>query len=103
MRELSPTHRRLAGAYLALADDPEPPPVQRSLPRSIGALAAAVMLALAAPLAWAATAPGKLPVDQPAATPAAKAFVAHAGDDDDDGAAPPPGDDDHGPWLATNA
>jgi hypothetical protein len=104
MRELSPTHRRLASAYLALGDDPEPPPVQRSLPRSIGALAATVTLALAVPLAWAATAPGKLPVDQPAATAAGKAFPgAMAADDDDDGSGPPPGDDDHGPWLATNA
>jgi hypothetical protein len=103
MRELSTTHRRLASAYLALGDDPEPPPVQRSLSRSVGALAATVALALAAPLAWAATAPGKLPADQPAATPAGKAAAAPAADDDDDGSGPPPGDDDHGPWLATNA
>jgi hypothetical protein len=104
MRELSPTHRRLASAYLALLDDPEPPPVQRSLPRSVGALAATVILALAGPLAWAATAPGRLPADQPAATAAGKAFGgAVAADDDDDAPGPPPGDDDHGPWLATNA
>lgn len=86
MRQLSLTHRRLASAYLALADDPEPPPAQRSVPRSVGALAATVTLALAAPLAWAATAPGKLPADQPAATPAGKASAgALAADDDDDG------------------
>jgi hypothetical protein len=104
MRELSPTHRRLASAYLALADGPEPPPVQRSLPRSLGAVAATLVLALAAPLAWAGTAPGKLPTDQPTATAAGKANAeALAADDDDGGPGPPPGDDDHGPWLATNA
>jgi hypothetical protein len=103
MRELSETQRHLAGAYLALGDDPEPPPAQRSLPRSVGALAATLTLALAAPLAWAATAPGKLPADQPTATAAGKASAALAADDDDDGSGPPPGDDDHGPWLATNA
>jgi hypothetical protein len=103
MRELSPTHHRLASAYLALGDDPEPPPVQRSLPRAITALAATITLALAAPLAWAATTPGKLPADQPTATAAGKASAeAHAADDDEDGPGPP-GDDDHGPWLATNA
>jgi hypothetical protein len=102
MRELSQTHRRLAAAYLALGDDPEPPAAQRSLPRSAGAVLATLTLALAAPLAWAATAPGKLPVDQPAATAAGKASAALAADDDDDGSGPPPGDDDHGPWPATN-
>jgi hypothetical protein len=105
MRQSSSTHRRLASAHLALADDPEPPASQRSVPRSFGALAAAVTLALATPLAWAATAPGKLPADRPAATAAGKAAGGeHAADDDDGGGpGPPPGDDDHGPWLATIA
>ena len=87
MREPSPTHHRLASAYLALGDDPGPTASQRSLPRSIGALVAAVTLALAAPLAWAATAPGRLPADQPVATAAAgKAFAdALVADDDDRG------------------
>jgi hypothetical protein len=105
MRQLSPTHRRLASAHLALADDPEPPASQRSLPRAIGALAAAVTLALATPLAWAATAPGRLPANRPVATAAGKAIGGElaADDDDDGGGGPPPGDDDHGPWLATLA
>jgi hypothetical protein len=85
MRELSPTHRRLASAYLALGDDPGGSVPQRTLPRSVGALVAAVTLALAAPLAWAAAAPGKLPVDQPAATAVGKAVGAALADDDDPG------------------
>jgi hypothetical protein len=105
MEQPSSTHRRLATAHLALADDPEPPRSQRSLPRAVGALAAAVTLALATPLAWAATAPGRLPADRPAATAAGKAIGDDlaAADDDHDGPGPPPGDDDHGPWLATIA
>ena len=85
MGDLTPTHRRLAGAYLALGDDPEPPLGQRSVPRAVGALAAAIALALAAPLAWAAAGPDRLPADQPAATPTGKAALAlHADDDDGD-------------------
>jgi hypothetical protein len=105
MEQSSSTHRRLAIAHLALADDPEPPQSQRSLPRSVGALAAAVTLALATPLAWAATAPGKLPADRPAATAAGGKAAGDdlAADDDHDGPGPPPGDDDHGQWLATIA
>jgi hypothetical protein len=83
MGDVTPTHRRLAGAYLALGDDPEPPLGQRSVPRAVGALAAAITLALAAPLAWAAAGPDRLPADQPAATPAGKAALAMAADDDD--------------------
>jgi hypothetical protein len=106
MGQISSTHRRLASAHLALADDPEPHGSQRSLPRAVGALAAAVTLALATPLAWAAVAPGKLPADRPTATPAGKLAGGDlAADEDDDGggSGPPPGHDDHGPWLATIA
>jgi hypothetical protein len=105
MGQLSTTHRRLASAHLALSDDLEPATSQRSLPRTIGALAAAVTLALATPLAWAAAAPNKLPADRPAATAAGKAApdALAADDDDGDGPAPPPGDDHHGQWLATIA
>jgi hypothetical protein len=85
MGDVIPTHRRLAGAYLALADDPEPLPAQRSLPRALGALAAAIALAFAAPLAWAAAGPNRPPADQPAATAVGKASLPHA--DDDDGSA----------------
>jgi ABC-type antimicrobial peptide transport system permease subunit len=48
MGDVTPTHRRLAGAYLALGDDPEALVGQRSVPRAVGALAAAIALALAA-------------------------------------------------------
>jgi hypothetical protein len=83
MGDVTPTHRRLAGAYLALGDDPEPLAAQRSAPRVIGVLAATVALALAAPLAWAATGPERLPADQPSATPATKAALGVLADDDD--------------------
>jgi hypothetical protein len=82
MGAVTPTHRPLAAAYLALGDDPEPPVDQRSLPRVFAAVAATVTLALAAPLAWAATAPGK-PFEQPAATTNAKAAPAQQADDHD--------------------
>jgi hypothetical protein len=90
MAALPSTHPRLAHAYLALADDPAPAAVQRSLPRAVVALFAALVLAVAAPLAWASTARGE-PRDTPAAT---TAKGGHA-DDDDDG-------DDGDPWAATN-
>jgi len=79
MRPSTAEHSHLAVAYLALADAPETSPSRRSAPRMLCALAAALVLALAAPLAWAA--PGK-PLDLPAATPGAKAGV--VADDDDD-------------------
>jgi hypothetical protein len=72
----------LAGAYLALADDPAPAPSQRSAPRALCALVAGVVLALAAPLAWASPAPR----DQPAATAAGKAAGVEVDDDDLEGA-----------------
>jgi hypothetical protein len=83
MGDVTPSHRRLAGAYLALGDDPEPPLGQRSVPRAVGALAAAITLALAAPLAWAAAGPDRVPADQPAATQTGKAAPAQPADDDD--------------------
>jgi hypothetical protein len=82
MEAVTPIDRRLAGAFLALGDDSGPPANQRSVPRVVTALAATVTLALAAPLAWAATAPGKLPADQPAAMTSAKAVPAPQADDD---------------------
>jgi hypothetical protein len=86
MGAVTPTHRRLAGAYLALGDDPDPPPSQRSLPRALSAVAVAITVAFAAPLAWVAAGPHGLPPDQPAATAAGKAAVAPQADDDDGGA-----------------
>jgi hypothetical protein len=82
MGAVTPTHRPLAGAYLALGDDPQPPASQRSVPRVLTAMVAAVTLALGVPLAWAATASGRLPADQPSATPAVKAAAAVLLDDD---------------------
>lgn len=83
MGAVTSTHRPLADAYFALGDDPAPPATQRSVPRVLTALVAAVALALAVPLAWAATSSGRLPADQPAATPTAKAAAAILLDDDD--------------------
>jgi hypothetical protein len=83
MGVVTPIHCPLAGAYLALGDDPQPPASQRSVPRVLTAVVAAVTLALAVPLAWAATTSGRLPADQPSATPAAKAAAAVLLDDDD--------------------
>ena len=93
MAALPTSHPPLARAYLALADDPAPPVAQRSASRATVALIATLVLAFAAPQAWASTARGE-PRDAPAAT-AVKAGHGDDGDDDDFG------DDD--PWAATNA
>jgi hypothetical protein len=57
----------LAHAFLALADDGDPPP-RRSLPVAIVAALAAVTLALGVPLGWLA--------DHPSAVLASKSHVA---------------------------
>jgi hypothetical protein len=75
MREPTFEHRRLAHAFLALSDDPEPVPPRRSPGRVLCALAGTIVLALAAPLAW----------NQSAATAAVKGPVAEEADDDDGG------------------
>ena len=82
MRQGPDEHSHLAGAFLALADDPSPAPVQRSAPRMLCALAAGVVIALAAPLAWTSPAPR----DQPAATAAGKAAGVEIDDDEAGGA-----------------
>jgi hypothetical protein len=51
MRE-SPSAHRLARAFLALSDDAEPAPPRSSPYRALCAVTAAIVLALAAPLAW---------------------------------------------------
>jgi hypothetical protein len=79
MRPPTVEHSHVARAFLALADDPQPPPPQRSVPRVLCAFAAGVVIALAAPLAWASPSPR----DQPTATAAGKAG-ALLGDDDDE-------------------
>ena len=77
MRLPTDEHAHLAGAFLALADDPAPAPPPRSVVRELCAVAAAVVLALAAPLAWASPAPR----DQPAATANGKAAGVEVDDD----------------------
>ena len=75
---------RLARAFLALGDDLAPERVKRSLVRAVAAFAAALALAVAAPLMWAAPAPSKLS-DPPAVTLGnSKAVLGD--DEDDDGA-----------------
>ena len=72
---------RLAGAFLALTDEPwaERPP--QSTPRTLCALAAGVVLALAVPLAWMSPAQR----DWPAATVVGKAAGVVIDDEDADG------------------
>jgi hypothetical protein len=85
-----PDHHRLARAFLSLTDDgaPEPAPPSR-LSKPVAAFAAALVLALAAPLTWMAPEPvttGKVGGDQPAATlGSSKAALAAADDEDPDG------------------
>ena len=95
MAALTSTYPPLARAYLTLADDSAPSVGQRSLPRAVLALIAALVLAVATPQAWVSTARGE-PRDTPAAT-AVKAGHAEDDGDDDDG-----GDGDGDPWAATN-
>ena len=81
-------HHRLANAFLALSDDGAPAPAGPALSKAVAAFAAALVLALAAPLTWIAPAPvtaGKVG-DQPAATLGnSKAALAAADDEDADG------------------
>jgi len=78
-----PGPNRLAHAFLARAGDGPPQPLQRSLTRFAAALAAAVVLAFAAPLGWLAL--PAMPADQPAATLGASSKAVAADDDEDDG------------------
>ena len=80
-------HHRMARAFLALTDDVELEAVQRSLVKALAAFAAALVLALAAPLLWVgpvSVTPSKVG-DQPAATLGNKAAPAAADDEDADG------------------
>jgi hypothetical protein len=87
---MQPTHPAppaippLAGAFLALADQGETLDRTPALSTLLAAAAAAVVLALSAPLAW-ATGPVSKPSDQPAATAASKAAVPAPDDDGADG------------------
>ena len=84
-----PDHQRIARAFLALTDDLAPEAVQRSLAKVAAAFAAALVLALAAPLTWLSPAPSLSPCkvgDQPAATLGnSKAALAAADVEDADG------------------
>ena len=75
-----PAYRPLAHAYLALADDPDAAVGQRTVPRMLVALAAAIVLAFAAPVAWVSAMPGE-PRDSPAATLVKAGAVEDDGDD----------------------
>ena len=81
-------HHRLARAFLALTDDGAPEPARPRLSKPVAAFAAALVLALAAPMTWMAPEPvstGKVG-DQPAATlGSSKAALAAADDEDADG------------------
>ena len=83
----APGSHGLARAFLALTDDPALRPVQRSVRRTLAALAAAAVLVVAAPAGW--LAPAALTAklgDQPAATlGSSKAALAHDDEDDDGG------------------
>jgi ABC-type nitrate/sulfonate/bicarbonate transport system permease component len=82
-----PDHHRMARAFLALTDDVELEAVQRSLVKALAAFAAALVLALAAPLMWMGpvATPSKVG-DQPTATLGnSKAALAAADDEDADG------------------
>jgi hypothetical protein len=85
MGQPNPAQLRLARAHLALVDDPGSAPSQRSVPRVLSALAAAVVLSLAAPLAWASASPGAEPKQPAATTAAAKGQQPSPDADDDDG------------------
>jgi hypothetical protein len=89
MPQHAPPHAptpRLAEAFLALGDEGgaavDRPPGLRTI---VAALAATFVLALSAPLAWAAAAPASKPSDQPTATTASKAGVPAPDDDGGDG------------------
>jgi hypothetical protein len=77
---------RLAHAFLALGDDrAEPEAARRPAVVAAASVAAAVALAISAPLTWATAARPKL--DQPPATPASKAALLAPDDDAPDGGA----------------
>jgi hypothetical protein len=74
----------LADAFLALADDVDPPARRPAPAFALASVLATLVLALSAPLAWFA-APAPKPSDQPAATAASKAAVPAPDDDGGDG------------------
>jgi hypothetical protein len=80
MSESTPAHRHLelARAFLALCDEPDFVAVPRSLRRVVAASAAALVLAVAGPLAWASAAP-----DPPVAAQKAEAPSPMADDEVD--------------------
>jgi hypothetical protein len=79
-----PTPVPLAQAFLALGDNDAAAPERPSPVLVVAVIAATIVLALAAPLAW-ASAPGQKLSDQPAATAPSKAAVPAPDDDVGDG------------------
>jgi hypothetical protein len=63
---------------LALADDPDPAAAQHSLPRALAAMALAIALTFATPLAWATATRG----EPPAATLVKAADAVEADEDE---------------------
>jgi hypothetical protein len=74
----------LAQAFVALGDQGDVTDRVPALSTILAAVAAAIVLAVSAPVAWAA-APGPKPSDQPSATTASKASVPTPDDDGADG------------------
>ena len=81
MMGTAPAQPSLARAFLALCDDMDAAPVERSPRRLLTAAAAALVLALAGPPAWASAAP-----DPPVAAQKAEAPSPLADDADGPGA-----------------
>ena len=80
-----PDHHRMARAFLALTDDVELAAVERSLVKVLAAFAAALVLALAAPLMWmgpVSTTPSKVGDQLTATLGNSKAALAAADDED---------------------
>jgi hypothetical protein len=76
---------RLAQAFLALEDDGVVRSGGSGPAAIMAALAATVILALSAPVAWAASGAAPKPSDQPSATAVSKAAVPSPDDDGGDG------------------
>jgi hypothetical protein len=76
--DAAPRRLEMARAFLALCDEPQSVRVPRSLRRAVAASAAAFVLALAGPLAWASARP-----DPPVAAQKAEAPSPMADDEAD--------------------
>lgn len=84
-RAAHPAASRLAQAFLALEDDGVVRTSGRGPAVIVATVAATLVLALSAPLAWAASGAVPKPSDQPSATAVSKAAVPAPDDDGGDG------------------